>query len=102
VDEEGNPSKYFDLVRFVSSSITVVRDGDKACFSLDTIEEIGMTPEPAHKGGNKIRTYDGQFPLLSVQLQSFGTDACVEILQDLSVVKIGKKLMCLQVQNPND
>ena len=97
VDEEGNPSKYFDLVRFVSSSITVVRDGDEACFSLDTIEENGMTPEPAHKGGNKIRTYDGQFPLLSVQLQSFGTDACVEILQDLSVVKIGKKLMCLQV-----
>ena len=54
VDEEGNPSKYFDLVRFVSSSITVVRDGDEACFSLDTIEENGMTQDQHIKVGTRL------------------------------------------------
>lgn len=89
----------FDLKKFLSSSITEIDDGDEACFSMNTIERDGLISEAGllHKNGNKIRTYDGQFPLLSISLQC-PNNSRVEIAQDLSVVKIGKKLRRLKVQ----
>ena len=108
VEEEGGNeslSACFDLQRFLFSSITKVDDGGEACFSMDTIEADELTSETGatlNKGGNKIRTYDGQFPLLSVFLQAPSENIKVEILQDLSVVKIGKKLRRLKVKNETD
>ncbi len=92
-------SIYFDLKKFLSSSITEIDDGDEACFSMNTIESDDLTSEAGllYKNGNKIRTYDGQFPLLSVSLQCPNASR-VEIAKDLSVVKIGKKLRRLKVQ----
>ena len=91
----------FDLQRFISSSITKIEDGEEACFSLDTVRADEFTPNSDNivdHDSNRIRTYDGRFPNLSVMLQYPGENSRVEIAQDLSVVKIGKKLRRLKVQ----
>lgn len=98
---ERDPSNFiFDLSDFLSSSVTIINNDGEACFNMDRIEsdlpssEINQTT----RNGNKIRSYDGLFPLLSVCLQCPNVNTAVQIAQDLSVVKIGKQVKSLFVK----
>jgi len=68
---------------------------------METVENEGLY-KTTRGSTNRIRTYDGQFPLLSVCLRSSNNLSSVEVLQDLSVVKIGKALRQLQVEKTTE
>ncbi len=92
--------KIYDLEEFNESCLTVIANGEEASFSMDRIEGDGPSSENHNitKNGNKVRTYDGSFPLLTVCLLCSDTGTNIEVAQDLSVEKIRKKLIRLQVR----
>lgn len=79
--------------------ITTIQDGKEANFDLDTTENY-KSLNSSHGNTNKVRSYDGQFPLLSVTFHTETKGVFVEILQHMSVVRIGETMKSLRVKTP--
>ena len=78
-------------------AITTIQDGKEASFDLETTDNY-KNSDSSNRNANKVRSYDGQFPLLSVNFHTTAKDIHVEILQHMSVVRIGDTMKSLRVK----
>lgn len=94
----------FSLCNFKDGSIITVTDGHDARFSLDTVDQIELQEpsDPAMLMNNKVRSYDGTYPLLSVCILSGLNDVRVEVLEHLSVVRIGENFRTVVVEKNSE
>lgn len=90
----------FTLCNYKEASIITVSDGNEARFSLDTIDQAEWQEptDPAIFMRNKVRSYDGTYPLLSVCIISSLFDTRIEVLEHLSVVRIGENFRSVLVE----
>ena len=86
----------FNLSKKVA--VTTIQDGQESKFDLETTQNYEGS-ESYVKHGNKVRSYDGQFPLLSVNFHTADKNTRVEILQHMSVVRIGQTMKSLIVRS---
>jgi hypothetical protein len=93
----------FNLCDFKESSIITVSDGNEARFSLDTVDQVELQ-ETAFPGifKNKVRSYDGTYPLLSVCLQSSLDGIRIQVLEHMSVVRIGESIRSVLVERNSE
>jgi len=87
----------FDLRHLRQNGVTTIEDGKEARFNLETMEGTSYNDETSARPGNKVRSYDGQFPLLSVDFET-SSQVQVEVLQHMSVVRIGDTMRSLFVK----
>jgi hypothetical protein len=89
----------FDLKHFEHLGLTKVDDGEEARFNLETLEGTGFSSGVASSKpgiGKKVRSYDGKYPFLSVLLET-ANDTKIELMEHLSVVRIGSMMRNLAV-----
>ena len=89
--------RIFDLRHLRQKSVTTIEDGKEARFNLETMEGTSYNDDTSTRPGNKVRSYDGKFPLLSVDFES-SSQVQVEVLQHMSVVRIGDTMRSLFVK----
>lgn len=97
--QEADSDKIFNLNHLRQYGVTVIEDGEEARFNLETMEGTSYNDDTSSRpgNGNKVRSYDGQFPLLSVDFET-ANEVQVEVLDHMSVVRIGDTIQKLFVK----
>lgn len=90
--ENLSENKYFP--QYDPSNIYEIKDGDDLHFNMNVFNS--NTHESMSKGGKRVRTYDGQFPFLSVAFDP--SLEATDYLRDLPVVKVGQLLTEIHVK----
>jgi hypothetical protein len=95
--------EYDGLEEYGQESITELADQEDAKFNMDLIDEIGEDMgqrRSSRQFANKIRSYEGRYPDLTVAIQAVA-GILVEPITDLQVLKVGSTIRHMTVKKDN-